>query len=713
MSSKVFKYILDFQGNTQKISQQIGGVKGLMKGAAVAAGAMFAVDKIMDAADAVADYAKEISGVRTEIGKLTGAEGSALNSMTGQIESIAKVYDQDVTEAIKASNAMMRTFGVDSKETFDIINAGFATTANSNDDFLKQVSEYSAHFKEAGLQASEMVAIIAEGNKMGVFDDKAADSIKEGSIRLREMTQGTRDALDAIGLSSTKIQQEISAGNVSMFEVMQRVSRQLNTLPAQAPAVGQALADIFGGPGEDAVQFIRSLGDMNTSLVEIIRQAGGAAAAQMQLTEETAKFHELGAQVFGGTNAMIAKVKATMMGWVNDGIRGVVNMINYFIDLYNESTLFRARIQQIKFTFQSTFDFVGTVLKTLWEQLKSTGKLITAIFERDLDGVKESLKEVFGGNAIEQAKGFGERTAQRFKDGWEEVVNPREKINPIVIDEEAVHKAGVDAANNFAQGFIKGSAKISTDFSVDINKDELNAFDNIGGNLDLRLLEIEEPDLSIVDKFVEDYGANMDKNTKKANQLSSAMQGFLNPEGIGAMSENFGILGQNIGGAAGSFLGFASNMLQLIPQMIMQIMALGSAEVAQATATTSAKSGEAVASGVAQSQKVPFPLNLIALAATMAAVVGALSSAKSFATGGIVPGISYHGDNVLARLNSGEEVLRRDDPRHSFNQRGTQSGNSGGRDRLILGDVKWSKGALYFALREAENQLYKRTGRKS
>jgi phage-related minor tail protein len=253
MSTKVFKYILNFQADAQKFGKEVGGVKGMLKGAAVAAGALFAADKILDAAKAVADYSLEISKVKNEVETLTGLAGAQADAMAGGAQAIKAAYGSDVSEAIKASNVLMRQFGETSESSFDILNTGLAGAANANGDFLEQIREYSTHFREAGLNAQQMLAVINRGGKTGVFSDKAADSIKEGSIRLREMTTSTQDALNAIGLSSTQIQQEISSGNKSMFEVMQLVSKQLQTLPQQSPAVGAALADIFGGPGEDAV----------------------------------------------------------------------------------------------------------------------------------------------------------------------------------------------------------------------------------------------------------------------------------------------------------------------------------------------------------------------------------------------------------------------------------------------------------------------------
>ena len=84
-------------------------------------------------------------------------------------------------------------------------------------------------------------------------------------------------------------------------------------------------------------------------------------------------------------------------------------------------------------------------------------------------------------------------------------------------------------------------------------------------------------------------------------------------------------------------------------------------EVANSTAKTSAASGEAIANATASGAKLPFPANIAAIAAGVAAVIAALASISGgFATGGIVGGSGASttmGDNTLIRVNRGEMVL--------------------------------------------------------
>lgn len=91
------------------------------------------------------------------------------------------------------------------------------------------------------------------------------------------------------------------------------------------------------------------------------------------------------------------------------------------------------------------------------------------------------------------------------------------------------------------------------------------------------------------------------------------------------------------------------------------------AETAASGANTTAKITEAAATGALAGAEagssvasVPYVgpiLAIAAIASVMAAIIGIIASAKGFAEGGIVGGHSYTGDKILARVNSQELIL--------------------------------------------------------
>lgn len=79
-----------------------------------------------------------------------------------------------------------------------------------------------------------------------------------------------------------------------------------------------------------------------------------------------------------------------------------------------------------------------------------------------------------------------------------------------------------------------------------------------------------------------------------------------------------------------------------------------SQEVANSQAKVAANSAEAISGVTKSGAQLPFPLNIVAIAAGLAAVIAVIGS---FADGGIIGGNSFHGDNMFARVNAGEMIL--------------------------------------------------------
>ena len=118
-------------------------------------------------------------------------------------------------------------------------------------------------------------------------------------------------------------------------------------------------------------------------------------------------------------------------------------------------------------------------------------------------------------------------------------------------------------------------------------------------------------------------------------------------EGIGALIAEKGVLAGILGLKQAEATQTATNT------------ALKGAEATASMAAAGASGTEAIAGATASGAKMPYPLNLIAIATGIAAVVAALATMKKFATGGIVGGNSTHGDRNMVRVNSGEMILNK------------------------------------------------------
>ena len=114
---------------------------------------------------------------------------------------------------------------------------------------------------------------------------------------------------------------------------------------------------------------------------------------------------------------------------------------------------------------------------------------------------------------------------------------------------------------------------------------------------------------------------------------------------------------ESLGLASSGFEGFVQAMAHTVIDLISQMMA---ASISQAVAG-------ATASGTATGPAAVFTTPAF-ITSAVAGVLSAFAAIPKFEFGGVVPGTSFSGDKILARLNSGEEILRRDDPRHRNNQ---------------------------------------------
>lgn len=110
----------------------------------------------------------------------------------------------------------------------------------------------------------------------------------------------------------------------------------------------------------------------------------------------------------------------------------------------------------------------------------------------------------------------------------------------------------------------------------------------------------------------------------------------------------------------------AAAKTQSSAQSIAADTAEAAVEKTTATANVAANTAEAASSAGKSAAKLPFPYNLLAIGGAIAAVLALFSAIPKFASGGIVGGSRFNGDQNLARVNAGEAILTKNQQSRLF-----------------------------------------------
>lgn len=126
-------------------------------------------------------------------------------------------------------------------------------------------------------------------------------------------------------------------------------------------------------------------------------------------------------------------------------------------------------------------------------------------------------------------------------------------------------------------------------------------------------------------------------------------------------------------------------------------------------ASIGTKQASAIASATASGAKLPFPANLAAIAAGIAAVVAAFAMISSFADGGIIGGNTTLGDMNIARVNKGEMILNGTQQKRLFSI--LDGGVSASPNNITSGNVKFEiKGSTLVGVLKNHNSKMNKVG---
>lgn len=380
------------------------------------------------------DYNKGIMEATRLTKEFTGYTGEALETMRNSISATADTMGKDFQEVLSTADALMSQYHLSGEEAMKVINEGFASGADLSGNMLSKIQQYAPTFHDAGISADELVAILQQ-TRSGIFSDAGMDLITMASKKIREMSTATSSSLDAIGISSKKVQKDLSDGTKNTFDIIQEIAKRLKSLPNDSKEVGEVLKDVFGRQGASAgLQLIEQLDTMSTSLDEVKKQTGEWGETQEKNIELHKELNTYLSSMFDmsqhGFEEMIEQGKMFGTKILVQIMKGLFNTINYFIDWYNESLLLRGIINAI-----------GTGYRLMWNAIKLVCNLGIDAFKRmgsAAKGILDILEGIVTFDLSKAQKGFKEMfdISGTIKEAWHDIRN-----------------AGAEIGNSFVDGF--------------------------------------------------------------------------------------------------------------------------------------------------------------------------------------------------------------------------------------------------------------------
>lgn len=417
-------------------------------------------------AQAADELTQRFVKLRGTIQQFTGATGQPLDDFTIRIDAIANTFNKDVDEILVASNALTKQLTGDFGTSLDLIEKGLLSGADANGEFLDSVREYAPFFREAQLSGEQFISVISQGVNEGVFSDKSVDLVKEFNLRIRELPKATNDALNSIGITSKQIRKEIDENGVGGAFLL--VQERLNKLGDDAPQVGQVLADVFGGPGEDAgIQFIKNLDLTDEAMSNLIQtgneytqKLGEQLTANQELAEAQNEVAKKLQDSSNSLNIYITRVKTFLLNVA-------ASVLSFFEQLpataKGVQSAFRVVVNNIGAFFSRLAIDLAIRFKQI-EKLNPFGKTSKQLQQEieDLRAEKENLKN--------EATSVGEAYREAYLAGLKDV-EQRKKVSEALIPDikPDIEQKAKQTARDYVKAVDEELEKIKAERASDSN----------------------------------------------------------------------------------------------------------------------------------------------------------------------------------------------------------------------------------------------------
>lgn len=367
------------------------------------------------------DYNKGLIEASRLTQNFTDATGEAADKVTADMGALADHMGKGYEETIGAANTLVQQFGISWEEAMTLMEDGIQAGADMSGNMLANIDRFAPALRDAGVSADEFMSILAE-TRNGIFSEQGVQDIVKAGTRLRAMTKQTEESLDAVGISARQMQADLESGNISMLDAVQQVAGKLKELPENSQEAGEVIKNVFGRTAaEGGTLLIQSIADVNTNLDVAKERMGDLGRVNREQMEAQKELNETLAAVFkmSGTNfeQMTTQAKTYIVQGLTNIIKGCVDIVNWFIRMYNKSIVVRGAVNSIVNSFKTMWEIAKFILSQIVDSFKAMGTVIEGVVTLDWDKVKQGWGDgmkALAGNVETMARNIASNTAQAF-----------------------------------------------------------------------------------------------------------------------------------------------------------------------------------------------------------------------------------------------------------------------------------------------------------
>ena len=386
---------------------------------------------------------------------------TAFESMLGS-SSAAKKMTEDLLKFSASTPFQIAGIGKAAKQ---LLAAGVA--ADDITGRLKVIGDVAAG---ANIPIQEMTKIFTKGMAKGKLQAEELNQMAERGIpildelaKMYDVTKGEIYQMASkgkIGFEAMDIALKNMTSGTGIFA--DQMKKQSNTIAGIFSTLKDNLIIAFGAIGEDLsktfnlkegmkklIGFIQDMTKKFKALSPEVKKtviaiAGIAATIGPLLTIAGTILPAMmtGFSVLAGPVGLIAAgiagIAYVVFKYFPQIKKAVVDVANYFIELYNQSAVVRVGIEYIKLTFKNTFTFLKTGLGVLIDVFAAFGKVIKGVLTFSWDDIKQGIAD-FKNNFVKRMGEMADSVGKNFHDAIENVKhNKIELVSTVSVDPEQV-----------------------------------------------------------------------------------------------------------------------------------------------------------------------------------------------------------------------------------------------------------------------------------